>query len=254
MAARHVDSPLECLSPATGRPFQGRYKALLVEPGHGLAQVCHYIHLNPVRARLVAPTKAAAYPWSSLSKFVARKRPGWLQPATVLEAAGGLRDTPAGWRKYLAYLEFLATDDTAQRELVAVRMSRGWCVGGDEFRQEMREQAVQRGADLERFAGLEPEEVQTERSAVWEEKLTALARRANIDLQKLPAPKSHPTKALLAAAMKRSTSVSNAWLAERLAMGQPASASQFARRWLLREEGRGAVERLLQTASSAPPG
>jgi REP element-mobilizing transposase RayT len=38
-----------------GRPFQGRYKALHVEPGHALAQVAHYIHLNPVRAKLVTP-------------------------------------------------------------------------------------------------------------------------------------------------------------------------------------------------------
>ena len=83
------------------------------------------------------------------------------------------------------------------------------------------------------------------RAELWETQLAALARRARIDLRKLPAPKSHPSKALLAAAMKRRTSVSNAWLAERLAMGQPASASQFARRWLLREEGREAVERLL---------
>jgi putative transposase len=37
----------------TGRPFQGRYKALHVEPGHALAQVAHYIHLNPVRAKVV---------------------------------------------------------------------------------------------------------------------------------------------------------------------------------------------------------
>ena len=36
-----------------GRPFQGRYKALHVEPGHPLAQVAHYIHLNPVRAGIV---------------------------------------------------------------------------------------------------------------------------------------------------------------------------------------------------------
>src|SRR3954465_8713314 len=27
-----------------GRPFQGRYKAFHVEPGHALAQVAHYIH------------------------------------------------------------------------------------------------------------------------------------------------------------------------------------------------------------------
>ncbi|HEY4299379.1 MAG TPA: transposase, partial [Candidatus Didemnitutus sp.] len=67
-----------------GRPFQGRYKALLVEPGHDLGQICHYLHLNPVRAQLVAPDQAAAYPWSSLPHFIRKGRPAWLESATVL--------------------------------------------------------------------------------------------------------------------------------------------------------------------------
>jgi REP element-mobilizing transposase RayT len=43
-----------------GRPFQGRYKALLVEPGQALGQVGHYIHLNPVRAGVVRAAKTSA--------------------------------------------------------------------------------------------------------------------------------------------------------------------------------------------------
>ena len=49
-----------------GRPFQGRYKALHVEPGHTLAQVAHYIHLNPVRAGIIAADQFEDYRWSSL--------------------------------------------------------------------------------------------------------------------------------------------------------------------------------------------
>ncbi len=230
-----------------GRPFQGRYKALLLEPGPALGQVCHYIHLNPVRARLVSPAKVADYAWSSLPKWSDRDRPVWLEPATVLAEAGGLPDTKAGWRKYRDYLEFLATDDGKKKELVAARLSQGWCVGSGEFKKEMRQEAAQRGADLERgrFAGLEPGAAQGERAAAWEERLQALARKAKINLAKLPEPKSHPDKALLAAALKQSTSVSNGWLSERLGMGQPASASQFARRWLLTPAGRTATKRLL---------
>ncbi len=230
-----------------GRPFQGRYKALLLEPGPALGQVCHYIHLNPVRARLVEPAKAADYPWSSLPQWPRKDRPGWLEPAVVLGEAGGLPDSKAGWRKYGEYLEFLATDPGERKKLVAARLSRGWCVGSREFKAEMREEAAKKGADLEgeRFGGLEPDEVRAERSLVWEERLQALARAAKIDLTKLPAPKSHPDKALLAAAMKQSTSVANGWLAARLQMGAPASASQFARRWLLRAEGRAATQALL---------
>ena len=230
-----------------GRPFQGRYKGLLVEPGPAFGLVCHYIHLNPVRAKLVTPTKAVDYPWSSLPRWMDKARPTWLEPSVVLGEAGGLPDTKAGWKKYLDYLEFLATDPSKKKELMAKKLSRGWCVGGRDFKKEMREEAAKRGADADgkRFGGLEPAELQAERAAVWEERLQALAKAANIDLHSLPKQKSHETKALLAAAMKQSSSVANGWLSERLDMGQPASASQFARRWLLNSSGRKATATLL---------
>lgn len=227
-----------------GRPFQGRYKALLVEGGESLGRVCHYIHLNPARAGVVKAAELAGYPWSSLAKFNERSRPQWLA-ATVLQEAGGLPDTARGWRKYREYLEFLAEDELAKKLMVSDRLSRGWCVGSREFRAEMKKEHAERGAALDRFAGLKPETVQAERREAWEEQLLALARAAKVDLSRLPRQKSHPDKNRLAAAMKRSTSVSNRWLAERLGMGQPASASQFVRRYLLRKEGATAVASLL---------
>ena len=36
-----------------GHVFQGRYKALVVEPGRSLVGLVNYIHLNPVRAKLL---------------------------------------------------------------------------------------------------------------------------------------------------------------------------------------------------------
>ena len=41
-----------------GHLFQGRYKSLVVEEGAALGQVCHYLHLNPVRAGVVLPAKS----------------------------------------------------------------------------------------------------------------------------------------------------------------------------------------------------
>src|SRR5204863_7287831 len=67
----------------TGRPFQGRFKALHVEPGHALAQVAHYIHLNPVRAGIVSAARLPSYRWSSLPRFIYRKRPPWSEAATI---------------------------------------------------------------------------------------------------------------------------------------------------------------------------
>jgi REP element-mobilizing transposase RayT len=82
----------------TGRPFQGRYKALHVEPGHALAQVAHYIHLNPVRARAVTAARLRDHRWGSLPFFLgrAKDRPACLVADTVLTESGGLPDTPAG--------------------------------------------------------------------------------------------------------------------------------------------------------------
>lgn len=230
-----------------GRPFQGRYKALLVEAGHALGQVCHYIHLNPVRAKVVEPAKAATYPWSSLPRFSARDRPGWLEAKTVLAEAGDLPDTAAGWRQYRTYLELLATDSPARRELVAEKLSRGWCVGSPSFRQGMRAEAQQRGQDLARtrFEGVEPESLEVERASAWEERLGQLARLAGVDLTRLPPAKSAPEKVRLAAALKRSTAVSNGWLAGRLGMGRANSVSQFVRRWELDPDRRSDTAALL---------
>ena len=50
---------------------------------------------------------------------------------------------------------------------------------------------------------------------------------------------------MLAAVLKRTTSVPNGWLARRLEMGQAATASQGARRWLMNEENYSEIERLI---------
>ena len=51
-----------------GHVFSGRYKALIVDGStHGyLKTVCDYVHLNPVRAKLLrSEQRLLAYPWSS---------------------------------------------------------------------------------------------------------------------------------------------------------------------------------------------
>lgn len=46
-----------------GHVFQGRFKAIVVERDRYLLELCRYVVLNPVRARLVKDPKD--YPWSS---------------------------------------------------------------------------------------------------------------------------------------------------------------------------------------------
>ena len=46
-----------------GHLFQGRYKAILCEKDSYLLELSAYIHLNPVRAKLVKDP--AEYPWKN---------------------------------------------------------------------------------------------------------------------------------------------------------------------------------------------
>jgi putative transposase len=60
-----------------GHLFQGRFKAILVDRDAYLLEVCRYVELNPVRARL-AP-KPESWPWSSYRAHVGlAPAPEWL--------------------------------------------------------------------------------------------------------------------------------------------------------------------------------
>jgi putative transposase len=218
-----------------GRPFQGRYKALHVEPGHALAQVAHYIHLNPVRAKVCGSEAVAGYRWSSLWHYAGGKRPAELCAETVLAQSGELTDTSAGWRRYIAYLGLLAEEDAKRREDRFGRLSRGWAVGSAGFKADLKKDLDALHPSDERFAllGADREAHQQVRTEIWEEKLLLAAKALGIALDRLPKPKSSPDKVWLAAALKAGTSVSNGWLAARLQMGAPASVSQYVRRFRL---------------------
>ena len=66
-----------------GHVFQGRYKAILVEKESHLLELCRYVVLNPVRAKMVS--KPDEWQWSSFkSTAYARKVPKYLTVEWVL--------------------------------------------------------------------------------------------------------------------------------------------------------------------------
>ena len=221
-----------------GRPFQGRYKALHVEPGHAFAQVAHYIHLNPARAKILPASRLLEYPWSSLKHFAARQRAACLETATILSESGGLSDTPAGWRKYVAYLDVVAEEENKLRDAKFGRLSRGWVIGSATFKSDLKKDLAEQAVSLERFqaVGTDGSAQREIREQVWENRLKGFAKALGVKLDRLPAKKSAPDKVKLAAALKLSTSAPNAWVSARLRMGKPASVSQFVRRFKLAGE------------------
>jgi REP element-mobilizing transposase RayT len=66
-----------------GHLFQGRYKGLLIEKERYLLSVSRYIHLNPVRAKVVG--RPEAYKWSSYPEYIGRvKKKEWLTHDWIL--------------------------------------------------------------------------------------------------------------------------------------------------------------------------
>jgi len=73
-----------------GHFFQGRYKSVLILEDEHWRRLSYYIHLNPVRAKIVEdPGK---YPWSSFQDYILRKpRFEWLYRDAILSDFGGTR-------------------------------------------------------------------------------------------------------------------------------------------------------------------
>jgi hypothetical protein len=201
-----------------------------------LAQVAHYIHLNPVRAGVVQVENLREYRWSSLPWFLRQDRPAFLDPATVLAESGGLTETAAGWAKYLEYLAVLAEEEAKLRDEKFGRLSRGWLIGSEMFCAEMQHELrarVDRSGRFELLGADRPAQEQS-RSALWEETLRKLADAFGVALDQLPPLHSADEKVTLASAMKSLTSVSNCWLAERLRLGKTSSVGALLRRFRLR--------------------
>jgi len=66
-----------------GHLFQGRFKAIIIEADSYAQELSRYIHLNPIRAKIVA--RPEEYTWSSYQAYLSDKRSGpWLNTTTVL--------------------------------------------------------------------------------------------------------------------------------------------------------------------------
>ncbi len=70
-----------------GHVFQGRFTAILVEKDAHLRELCRYVVLNPVRAKIVSHPRL--WVWSSYRATVgATKAPGWLTRDWILSQFG----------------------------------------------------------------------------------------------------------------------------------------------------------------------
>ena len=225
-----------------GHLFQGRYKALLVDRGEALGLVGHYIHLNPVRARVLPTTQLDEYRYSSYWYLRRRgQRPAFLRLETVLESAGELADTPAGWKSYDDYLSWQAETGPVGKSKAYVSLSKGWALGTAEFKAGLvRDHGM--AAKRRAWEAQGAHEIRQEQWLLELQRCLAKLGR-DADEAKLDR-KSAPWKVAIACHMKQRTQASNRWLCEMLHMGTPVGVSQLVGR--LRRDGGPAAECLDQ--------
>lgn len=240
-----------------GHVFGGRYKAIPVEPGNCYWALLDYIHLNPVRAKIVRREDGLEkFVWSSLRGYLQEpgKRPAWLETAMGL-AVAGCEDRVAGRRRFLEILEervdwsapskagrVFSEGEGKPKLAVYSSLQRGWFFGSQEFKEELlkrlkevvpgrwavgrmdaavrKDHGEKRGCDLIR-TGLEV-------FVISERDLKAAA-------------KGDWRKGILAEMVQRETTMTLDWISEKLAMGDRSSCCRIIRR--MREEMKQRKER-----------
>jgi hypothetical protein len=200
-----------------GHLFAGRYKALHVEgSGDGyLRTVCDYVHLNPARAGLLKGGQPLEdFPWSSYGEYLkpARQRPVWLRVDRLLGEKGIPEASAAGRRQFALLTEQRRREDLS---LEFKPVERGWCLGGEEFREELLAAAAGRMGDTHYGAERREEQEARARRILREE-----MGRLGWDKGALgQAGKGDERKVRLAARLRKETTMSLKWIAQHLEMG-----------------------------------
>lgn len=208
-----------------GHVFQGRYKALVIEPGPTLLRVVNYIHLNPVRAGLVPIEDVQQYPLSSLPKLLRREHAEYLVKADWLKEAGGWSPTVAGMRKYTKYLHFREEGEPAKAVELARQIYREWYLGTKEGKMSLLEELAKEKAsgNEERAA----KAVSIDDEVVWKKRLRlGLQKLGKKDEDLVAEKRCAEWKVVLGAWLKSQHGLTNRWLSENLQLGDVSNLSK----------------------------
>jgi hypothetical protein len=194
-----------------------------------LKAVCDYVHLNPVRAKLLrAEQRLSAYRWSSWPEYLKKpaQRWEWLRVDRLLGEWGIGQDNAAGRRQMEQAMEQRKELELSRASGDWKRLRRGWCWGPKEFRQEMLELIGQKqgrhhyGEELKESDARKAERLVGEmlRKGGWSEEELKRWRKGD------------PKKARMAVKLRSETAMNWPWIAERLVMGHWRTAANAVRR------------------------
>jgi len=201
----------------TGHVFQGRYKALVVEESRPLLGLIDYIHLNPVRAGICQIERLKSFDLSSYPKYWKKIPAQGLDRETLL-ALVDASDSVAGMRKYKRHLELCEEQDPKKGDELFKNYCRGWFIGSKEAKKELAKELSQQHPHVD-WDGVDIKQLNEHK---WEgmvirglKKRKKTARHIESDL------KGASWKIEIAKRLRKETTASNVWIAERLNMGHP---------------------------------
>ena len=218
-----------------GHLFQGRYKALLIDPeGDYFQTVSSYIHLNPARVKGYdfKSKKLVDYCWSSYPLyFRPSSRPEHLAVDRTFSTFGW-SDDRSGRERYRRYmqkriLELASSETPWDVDEQWAKIRRGWCFGEDGFRDQMLKtlDGVMDGKRRDSYAG----EATRMHDDIEAERLASVGQdRLGLSASDLPSlKKSDSRKKVIAWLIRKRTSVKNEWISNRLRMGSVTKLSSF---------------------------
>ncbi len=205
-----------------GHLFAGRYKSLIVDGSNRgyLHRVCDYIHLNPVRAKLLSPSQSLNdYPWSSYPFYLLppTQRPTWLEPRPLFGEKGVQADNTAGRRRFELWMEERKLQESVETNEAYEIIRKGWFFGEEGNKKELLSKLDASQESNESHSGVMLKESQRLKAIDLLQELLRREKLSESDLKKMR--KGDPVKIRLAAELRRRTTMSLKWVAEHLHMG-----------------------------------
>jgi len=125
-----------------GHLLQGRYKAILIEADAYAAELSRYIHLNPVKAKMVPSPEE--YKWSSYRFYAEGNGPSWLSTGFVLGYFGTEQNEQRrSYRTYVMEAVGKKCPDPLAGSIAST------ILGSEDFVREIRERYLE-GRDSDR--------------------------------------------------------------------------------------------------------
>jgi REP element-mobilizing transposase RayT len=207
-----------------GHVFAGRYKSLLVDGGDDfyLRVVCDYVHLNPVRAGLLGEGQGLEdYVWSSFPEYLKTpaRRAGWLRVERLFGELGIKRDSSRGRREFREIMAARCRQEGHAEEELWKGIRRGWKFGADDFVERLgkMDHGKEGNAAIHTSEALEETMEEKARGIVRE-----FLKKRGVELEEFrKLKKGHADKVLLAGELRRSTTMTMAWIARELNAGVP---------------------------------